>query len=280
MKKFISLILTFSLIFTFSACGNSNTDSESKSDKKGSNNSFFSDSSEKDTADTTAKAPQTVMDLFDGERRVWYLLLGDEIAYDSAVKAVIVTENQMVVEGYYRIQNSIYSYLDVDLPHPYAPSFTLEDFEGMSDADILNMVRSTYADISKSYGNYTIDFPEQSSTLELVGRFEATSLPYKITYNGNLDSSGNKLIDEKVKLFKNIPGYNAVSTRGTNFAYNAFDTDYYYTGTINPTVIKDKEYVGIECHREPKGSRYRLITINDFASFGTLSFDDPAGVTE
>ncbi len=53
------------------------------------------------------KKPEVLSDLFDGKQRVWFYLdrsdLYDGLAYDTDVKAVIITENKQVTGYYYNL---------------------------------------------------------------------------------------------------------------------------------------------------------------------------------
>lgn len=278
MKQIIALILALFLIFAFTACNNSNENSHSNGI---TTNKYIDTSTEviTDNVDDTKKSdtPMTLMDLFDGEKRVWYLLQDENgLAYNSSILAVVITENKKVVEAYYTVNSGGWeSIVEATLPHPFAPFLNLADFEGLTDIQILNMVKENYADISKTYDNCKFNFAEGVSTEFYGYPFKKMSLPFNIIYNGKLDASGNKLEYEKFKLFENSFCFQWRTSSGLGGVNNSIDNEFYYKNTIMPTIIKDKEYVGIKCNMN-----YMLITINDYESFSHIKFDSPAGATE
>lgn len=266
MRKLLSLLLILLLVITMASCSEEisykrdNDSDDGKYSKSGySDGDEVSDINEHGDGGKapdikyTASTPKTIMDAFDGERRLWYRLKGDDynnynVRYDSDIIAVYVTENKKVTEVYYRNWGS----------NEFNPAYgrtyiQLGELDGLTDDEILEMFREEYADGTKEY---TIEDEGYTHTTEKV------SLPRKIKYNGQTDNSGNKLIYEEIILLReelgNYDGYELAKYRC--FKY------------LSPKTVKSMEFVGFGEENIPNF----LITMNTFDSFEP-EFDDPDG---
>lgn len=193
------------------------------------------------------KKPEVLSDLFDGKQRVWFYLdrsdLYDGLAYDTDVKAVIITENKQVTGYYYNLIGIYNKDMISGEEGPFANSrFLLSDFSGLTDSEIIEKVSETYADGSVTY-------PIEIQTSIKKYTYEGEELPYTIEYDGELDSSGNGLENETL--------------------YRSFKFD----SLVEPTVIKEKEYIGIQ---DTSGNM--LITLNNYAEFENIMLDKPEGM--
>lgn len=288
MKKILSLILVF--IFTLNICGCNQTTTETET------TNIDSETKEvKNIADETTvpeeNTPETVMDMFDGERKVWFIVgkglpgttKNFELSYDNIVEAIFVTENQKIIEGYYFILpespyiNSLVDgenlkFKEENSEFKICKQYILSDFDNLSDEEILLKVSQNYADISKTY---FLTPPKNSYTdLENI-KFSANILPLKIKYSGDLDSSRNNFITETLSIFDE------------NYYYvfediSFLSSQYKYIDTILPTDIKNNEYVGITTACDCNGYNYhrKIITKNTYTNFGKLKLDSPEGATK
>lgn len=271
------------LVFSLTACGD-------KTDTEVNNDSVQSDLQEKEnqeifdeqkTTENTSFTPYTVMDLFDGERRIWYYIESkDELSYDNNVKFVFVTENKKVVDFYYSLGTfpKYEAYPDWIKITPantpvFSDYFVLSDFAEKNDDEILEMVRSRYADASQTY-DFSLEY--KYAQMEVTGSpFVASDLPYEIKYKGELDASGNNLDNEKVNFLDKNYGLQIVNTQYNKYEYKVVTHDAYFQEIVRPTIIKDKEYVGF------KGSSIAWwITENTYASFDRIVYDSPDGASE
>ncbi|MBQ7956475.1 MAG: hypothetical protein IJ279_00435 [Clostridia bacterium] len=282
MKKFLSLFICFLLVFSLTACGDK-TDTEVNDDSVQSdlqekeNQEIFD---EQETTENTSFTPNTVMDLFDGERRIWYYIdseaAEDGLAYDNRIQSIFVTENNTVVEFYYSLGNYLvggngFAVVPADCPC-FSEYFILSDFEGKSNDEIIDMVSSRYANASQTYEfvvNSDYDF------LEVKGSpFIANELPYEIKYKGELDASGNDLESECIKFMDKQYILHIIDSK-THHGTNNIEDHTDFKAIIKPTIIKDKEYVGF------KGTKdCMMITENTYASFDKIVYDSPDGASE
>jgi len=225
------------------------------------------------------KSPETVIDIFDGERRVWYIIDSDDLRYDSKVEAIFITENKKVIEGYYYIPYDDPEYFNAQIKFWTNENssqdfcytkFTLEDFDLLNDDEIVSKVRNNYADISKTY-TLTPFIPDSGQIFSQ--KFKANNLPLNITYSGNRDNSGNVLVTETITLFEHDNLY-------THYGY-FLNSKYNYNKTISSTTIKSKNYVGISCtiDNEYGPCPKKIITLNTFDNFKELKLDSPDGAT-
>ena len=277
MKRINILILVFIIIFIFTSCGTEKTiqSNDDTSNDVNINNDVIVQN------DNIQSSPETVMDLFDGERRIWYFIdrndAEDGLTYDNEIQTIFVTENKKVVEAYYNL-NGIYTgnlalHIDIGDPNPLSNSrLKLEDLVGLSDDEIICMVQEKYADVTTTY-DFDFNFDEGVNTEVTGSPFVKQDLPFKIIYDGELDSSGNNLENEKIKF---LDKQYVISYRNTDFnarAQENMENVMYFDKFIKPTVIKDKEYVGIEGY-------HMLITLNNYDSVGLIKLDDPSGITD
>lgn len=302
MKKFFALILFIVLVISLTACTNksitSNTaNSEHTSSTAQTNETTTSNTANSEHTSITAnsdifyttvedndnfvenKTPESITDLFDGEKKVWFYIdhrdSYDGLAYDSDVKAVFTTENKTVTSMYYNLigisnnslslRSNMVGATSLENPNPFTcERLQIKDFKSLSDDDIIEKVSSVYADASKNYSfkYYTGDY-----------NYEKCEFPCTILYYGFLDNSGNKLESESIRLFDrnyfvNFPFNDTVEQerlRG-EFPYEAF---------IRPIEILDKSYIGIK-----DGQGNMIITENIYGSINSIGFDDPNGITE
>jgi lipoprotein len=215
------------------------------------------------------KKPEVLSDLFDGKQRVWFYLdrsdLYDGLAYDTDVKAVIITENKQVIGYYYNLIGIYNKDMISGEEGPFANSrFLLSDFSGLTDSEIIEKVSETYADGSVTY-------PIEIQTSIKKYTYEGEELPYTIEYDGELDSSGNGLENETLYFFDTI--------RDVMFPFNqsyqneTLYRSFKFDSLVEPTVIKEKEYIGIQ---DTSGNM--LITLNNYAEFENIMLDKPEGM--
>lgn len=283
MKKFLSLFISFLFLFSLTACGDKTDvevekDSNTLNSQSGENQGFFD---KQEIAESTSFTPHTVMDLFDGERRVWYFIDSEDgIAYDKNVKFIFVTENKKVTEFYYNM-GGFAEYEGYPDPVKVIPErnplfsdyFILSDFAEKNDDEILEMVRSRYADASQTY-DFSLEY--KYAQVEATGSpFIASELPYEIKYKGKFDASGNNLEYECVK-FIDKPYQLVLTNTQFNFReIRTIENETYFQRMIKPTIIKDKEYVGFD------GSMNTWwITENTYASLDKIVYDSPDGASE
>lgn len=284
VQKTMLLLLAICLLANLTACngktndayettGNSVTENNITDDSVTDNSATGNLTSENFITDVT---PTVLTDLFSGERRIWFYIADDELAYDNDVKAVFITENNTVTALYYNlignmngIGNSanMVGVIDLDEPNPFScERLLLSDFSGLSDDEIIEKVSNFYADASLEY---TFNYGSK----EYV--YKKCSFPYEILYDGDLDSSGNNLENEILKLFEHA--YSIEFTFNRSGAYEMLRDEFYFDSLIKPTVIKDKEYVGI---KGVKGSGGSIITINTYTAFDRINYDSPDGITK
>lgn len=227
------------------------------------------------TDDTTEATPIYFMDLFDGDRKIWFHIIShksnSELRYDSIVYTVYITENKKVTEMYYTFGPSYGNLCDTS-PNPFSHSrLTLADFANLSDDEIIEKLEATYAKASQSYqmdfSRVTIDITPVSDNV-----FQPAVLPYEINYRGRLDASGNEYEEESITMMETIYHFNFQNNFFKQPVF--YNTEYSFSasGTIKPTVILDKEYVGIK-----SGMKDALITENRYAVFEWLKLDSPSG---
>lgn len=249
MKKrlFVTLFLIVSCLI---GCGTDANNSEEHVQIENSVNQH-------DGKDVEIKeSPKVLMDLFSGERRIWLYVVGDkwdtDLSYDDSVAAVFVIENQEVTNVYYSMAE-----------HPASTvRYTLADFDGMPDDEIISMVSNTYADASIGY-----TFPRGEANLD------KNNFPYKIQYKGDLDSSGNELKYECLKFFEDyVLRIDETSTIKGSRIYSEIR----YDEIIEPTIIKNKEYIGIL----DDNLNVMFITLNNYPEFDNLELDDPNGMSD
>ena len=226
------------------------------------------------------KEPSVLTDLFDGDKKVWFYIDDDSLTYDSDILAVLVTENKRVTNFYYILSaNPAFKYQFLgNTPNPFSSEpFTLSDFEGLSDDEIINKVSNAYGDASKdyslTYAYVDVVMPGKTYTLDdyknredvLLSKY---TLPYTIKYKGDLDSSGNGLQTETLSFLNDVIKFK--SGKG-NATYNAkmINCKYFTVSSIiKPTEIKDKSYIGIA-----NNSLGTMI-------ISSIQNDDPTGISE
>ena len=275
-KKILSFILAVIVVLSFGACGNK-PEFESVIRDDGSDN----DNGGKVIETIVPNTPETVMDMFDGERKVWFYLCPFQeaspvkIAYNTPIQAVFVTENCKVTNAWsfptsakgfsdWPTDYKVFDTSGTQLTIPKVYTFT--DFQGMSDEEIIAKTINSYFDISST--NHTSEF----SSFGWTAKFHTTKLPFNIIYSGELDSSGNKLNNQKIKIL-NKSCYFKDTYDGTIGGY-LIEANLEYLETIMPVTIKDKEYVGMRF----EGGIY-LLTQNTFKNFKELELDSPDGAT-
>ncbi|MBQ8228803.1 MAG: hypothetical protein IJZ88_07305 [Clostridia bacterium] len=278
MKRIVSLFCAFAMLLCLASC----TKTENVPAEKQEESDVVNNEVAEDITQTTLVAPKTVMDLFDGERRLWFYIdsedADDGLRYDCPVQQVFVIENKKVIGMYYSFAPSLFSAGKNAIPNPISgEKFVLSDFEGMSDDEIINALKAVYANANTTYNlDFSHTYDEKGVVVGSDNVFSAAPLPFNIQYKGYLDDSGNKLENEEIKIF------------GLEYKIDVHPGDPYYQVNINrtaaeidfhslirPTKIKDKEYLGIE-----SGLGNMLITINNYPYFNSLEFDDPSGATD
>lgn len=288
MRKKVFGVL-FSIMILLCGCGkeesiiSDNINSEKTDNVMSENDANQVNANESDnipTSEIVESSPSTITDLFDGNPRIWFYIHNkdarDGLAYDNKVKAILVSENKEITSIYYNLKNVACSLAEEDFeetPNPFRERFLLEEFDSMSDDEIIDMVKKAYVDASqtynfdinsvyKKYGNTGFDYNAHSS-------FEAVNLPYTISCEGELDSTGNKYSKETIYLFDNA---NIIAYYYFNqSAEGEYLKGYFDVGRIiTPSVIKNKEYVGIE---DENGNM--LITENTYTTFDNIELDKP-----
>lgn len=289
MRKIVFSIL-LSIMALLGGCGkeesitNNNNNSESLADDASENEANQVSSNVNDGKQVPEEiledSPITITDLFDGDTRIWYYIQAgdarDGLAYDNKVKAILVSENKEITSIYYNLKNVKCFLTENDFeekPNPFRERFLLEEFDSMSDEEIIDAVKKTYVDASQTYnfdinsvyeeyGNVAFDYNAYSS-------FEAVTFPYSISYEGELDSTGNVYNNETIYLFDNAKiiayFYFNQSADGENLS-----SSFHVSRIITPSVIKNKEYVGIE---DENGNM--LITENTYTTFNDIELDTP-----
>ncbi|MDD6483826.1 MAG: hypothetical protein PUF72_04520 [Clostridiales bacterium] len=244
-----------------------NASSMSKSDNKKSN------------------SPNTIMDLFDGKQRVWFYIYDDELTYESKVLGMFITNNKNVTEFYYNVIPDVVAEAkiaeNVNIPSS-GKTYSLNDFVGLSDSEIIDMVSASYGDASKAYQFSTEKRNYEPTGLYTTAKnysYESSYFPFAIQYNGSLDSSGNNLTDENLKIF---------SSNDYTFSYPmdtqksdiiSVTSELKDCSIIKPIEIKDKEYVGIKENRNSYNNSM-IITQNNYKSFGDIKYDSPDNATK
>lgn len=282
MKQKIFLGILFLTIVLLGGCEKEKSTANNNNENKDDINQInIAENNEIPLSEVVSEiSPTTVMDLFDGHSRIWYYIPAEEakkgLAYDNRVKAVLVSENGQIISIYYNLK-SIKCTLDEDdfevLPNPFRDRFLLEEFDNMSDDEIINMAKESYANASQSYnldinGVYS-KYGYVKYDYNAISSFHAIDFPYTITYDGELDSTGNKYINETIYLFDD-------NKLITYFQFNGGADGEYLSksfpiaGIIGPSVIKNKEYVGIE---DEYGNI--LITENTYEIFDNIELDMP-----
>lgn len=288
-KKILYLVSSFFLVsfFLFGCSQRQNNAVE----KEMSNSVFVEAVEEVEKEDviqnneTQKDTPSTITDLFSGEPRIWYYISStDELAYDGEIKAIFVSENKTITEIYYNLRSYKCSLSETDFaetPNPFAERFELQDFDGLSYEQILEKVRRAYASadctydlningVYAQYGALSFDYNKYSS-------FDAIKLPFEITYDGELDSTGNEYEEETIYLFDDasIVAYFYFNQSAEG---ESLKKEFTISDIIEPTLIKNKEYVGIIDR-----SGNMLITENTYASFEDIGYDkveDSKGLAE
>lgn len=215
--------------------------------------------------------PIVLSDLFDGEQRVWFYIdhtdSFDGLAYDNDVKAVIITQDKKIVKYYYNLigiynKNMIGS-IEFNGSSPFSSSrFLLSDFEGLADEEIIEKVSKLYGDAAETY---TFNYGGKDYV------YKGESFPYEIQYEGELDSSGNKLKNENFEFFEE--GHSITFKFNGSYKVEFLSLDFYFDTLIEPAMIKDKEYVGI---MDKEGNM--LITISNYITLENITFDSPRGM--
>lgn len=218
MKKIFTLFLSVLMVFTMAGCGSNDIPTTGG---KGTTTTpkFPSDMNQSAITDPTTQTPdddtsapnvsdtpQTVMDLFKGERKLWYVISGDMPRHDSNIQAVIVTEDSKTVDFYY---------------YDATNCLKMSDLNEKNDDEILNQVQQRY------YSGIN-GFQFNDSTLKV-------KLPQEITYEGRLDATGNQLEDEFIIFF------DPEMEQTDLIIHSKVPAD----ETIMPTVVEETEYVGI-----------------------------------
>lgn len=275
MKKHLILIIIVVLSIFLTSCENEKYIVHDESISTGV--LYKTEEDEENNNSHKAKGgPSTITDLFDGEQRVWFYLSNNDLAYDSYVRAVLVTKNKNVTDFYYNLKEedigSGIAFGTVNGVYPNAFSreqFTLSDFDNLSFSEIIETVSQSYADASIDY-SHTYDYVNRTDTFSL----SAVDMPYKIIYNGDLDNSGNNLEGETLSFIQDIL---KVDFGSGNYRHRAnINCKYFcFDSIIRPTQIKSKEYVGI---KDDRG--FMLVTENNFVSFENIRLDSPENVTE
>lgn len=260
IKLFVTLLF---IISCFIGCG---TDTNNSEESVQSENSVNQNDGKDDEIQ---EEPKVLMDLFSGERRIWFYINGDrydtDLTYDDRVAAVFVVENREVTHVYYSMveHSAMLNYMDSPEINPCSTErYALADFDGMSDDEIISKISSTYADASIGY-----TFPIGEAMLD------KSDFPYKIQYKGDLDSSGNKLKYECLKFFDVY--YLRIDETSTVLG-SRISSRIQYDEMIEPTVIKNKEYIGIF----DDSQNVMLITLNNYPEFDNLELDDPNGMSD
>lgn len=206
-KKILSIVLMGLMVLSLSACGN-NDNSSATSDKQGEEQEPMSEALE--------------------SRGIWFRVNGKEtLAKDDLVKAICIFEDGTLTA--------------------YAPNesnYTIGDFKGMSDDEIL----------------------------EEVAEYKVDGTPAKYTLAGTTDDTGNILIEENIvldssaerdgKWWSNANYYSPCTNgytiyddiyNGFRYAWNKANSDYIYlvtridgTPTPQPFVLDSVDTEGIE----------------------------------
>lgn len=169
-KKILSIVLTGLMILSFSACGNSDNSSDAP------------DNQEQEPMSEALES-----------RGVWFRISGkDTIAKDDYVSAVCTFEDGKVTA--YALNNL---------------GYTIGDFEGMSDDEIIDEV-----------SEYKVD-----------------KTPVKYTLEGTTDNTGNTIIEENIVIDSSVS--TTLETGG-----KWWDNNYDYTPCTNGYTIYDDIYNG------------------------------------
>jgi len=277
-------MFVMSIILCFSGCQNTETSSDEnytysdeylESDKN--QNDYAEDNSLEHMPDVTdknplqhnsfSKAPETVMDVFDGDRRLWFVLESG-LSYDADVEVMFISENKKILKMYYNLIGNEGSkkwaeenvVIDT-FPNPYSRErFVLSDFDGKTDDEIIDLISSNYADASVQYDLVCSNSYRSNISMTHHG----CSYPFEIQYCGHLDQSGNYLSSEKIRI--------SHCKKIDNNTMQSIKADFTYMGIYEPTTIKNKQYVGFKYSN--------IVTENTFADWGELTLDDPSGVCE
>ncbi len=275
MKRILCVSISMMMLLLCS-CNNTNIRPSN------SNETIEKTQSETKTINSTSKkskAPSVITDLFDGGQRLWFYLDDEEIAYDTEVSAVFVTENKTVTDFYYNLIDSGYggslilNKISGEAPNPMSVErFKLSDFAGLSDDEILKKIKGSYGNGASEYA-LTYKYFDSNEDFTLPKLIE--SYPFTIKYNGDLDASGNSLKNEKLSFADNSVGVDIGKGGGRYYAPGIKLKHYTVDSVISPTEIKDKTYVGLRNEKDNP-----LVTVNNYVSFDKVNYDNPNGATE
>lgn len=196
-KKILSVVLMGLMVLSLSACGN-NDNSSATSDRQ----------EQEQEQEPMSEALES--------HSVWFVVAGkDNIAKDDGVGSIVTFEDGMITA------------YDLD-----EPDYTIGDFKGMSDEEILDEVAEYKVDVT----------------------------PAKYTLTGSTDDTGNIIIDETIVIDS------SVSTQLETGDYWWFDT-FEYAPCTNGYTIYDDIYNGFRHVVNASNSDYQyLITRIDGTS--------------
>lgn len=192
---------------------------------------------------------------------------------------ILVSEDRKMIAAYYNLKGNTCLLVEDNFeekPNPFSERFTLEDFDGLTDDEILDMVKEKYVDAGQYYefdmnsahdnnmwvGTSIMDYNEYS-------KFGAIRFPSEISYDGELDATGNKYEDETLYLYEG-GGIKAYFYFNSSAESESLSNEFQIDGIIEPSVIKSKEYVGLESKHDQF-----LVTENTYTSFGDVELDNP-----
>lgn len=240
MKKILSVLLATMLLGCTTGCNNVDP-YEIIQNYSVTENDFSNDNTNNSSNETNYPLqPQTYMDLFKGERKVWIYTNG--LKHNSEVKCVFVIEKSKLIEAYHIGQ----SYTEESGYSEYN-EVILSDFDAMTDEEILSFARANGQNFATGFATTP---PQQ--------------LPREITYSGELDSSGNALVREFINFMHSDTSSYNVFARIANVDF------------LQPTTIKNREYVGIQ----GTISNTCLVTRNTFGDITNLKLDPADGAVE
>lgn len=102
----------------------------------------------------------TISDLFNGKQRIWFVLENTgtadvDLRYDTPIAAVLITEEGQTTDLYYNFisedGNDDLNLAVSEYPNPFScPRFTVQDFDNLSDDEIIDLVSQSYANAKKN----------------------------------------------------------------------------------------------------------------------------------
>lgn len=281
-RKIFNIVLSIITILVVASC----------SKQEETKNIYYEEENfvtENNAKETSEENNMTIMDLFKSEERIWFFLenvgtAAVDLRYDTPVAAVMITKKGETTDLYYNFISENGDELNLPSninPNPFScVRYTLEDFNNLSDKEIIELVSKSYANAKNTY---YFDFYEENQMLENC------SFPYQIAYKGDLTDDGNSLSNESIKLFNHILGYKLYKY-SNGYGGEYIPSEIKFASVISPTVIKDEEYVGImyrgystdgDSYASVNDPDHALITKNTYKKFNdNIKLDSADKVTE